>query len=214
MNSLEMYRYYDGFYTGTSDQPDTLSFFLKKEDKSSLFINHAEHSANLIGKLIPIAGSLTGIVRISNAVKEIFKSISSKDQLGSGELWNAFKNLFRGIAETLPFSGIFLLVFDAVRNTISIHSSVVKQTQGQNNIAGIALDGKVIVTIDLTDLKSYIKKIHSLSDNPSDNQCLTNFKKGCLMYLKELEKNGSQLSMTQIFKILQPRIHDRAKIND
>src|SRR5437868_6294893 len=98
---IGMYRYNDCFYTGTELQPDTLSLFIKK-DKNSLLICNAEPTANLIGKCVPIVGSFTGIVRIKNSAKEIFNHIKNKDHSSSDVLWNKIKNLFRGIAETIP----------------------------------------------------------------------------------------------------------------
>jgi hypothetical protein len=194
---IEMYRYKDPFFTGTPVQPDTLSLFIKKGENDDFLVCNAEPTANIIGKCVPIIGSFTGVLRIVHSVKVIFQCMSNKNS-EPGVFWNAFKNLFRGIAEVCPFSGIFLILFDAVRNSISIHSNISDEIKTFENIAGIAVDGKVIFTIDLSELENAIKIKHT-----SDKHYLSAFKELSLEFLKRQEQSDCSLKMIEIFAKLK-----------
>ncbi|KAF3361467.1 hypothetical protein PHSC3_001841 [Chlamydiales bacterium STE3] len=205
MNSfIEMYRYNNISYTGTLLQPDTLSLFIKKDKDKDFLVCNAEPTANIIGKSVPIVGSFTGIARIVNSVKSIFQNLSKSNASEPNALWNSFKNLFRGITEVCPFSGIFLIIFDSVRNSISIHSHIIQEIQKQENIAGIAIDGKVIFTIDLTQLENSIK-----TKPTSDKHRLAIFKELSLEFLKRQEQSGCSLKMTEIFPKLKEAIEKK-----
>ncbi|MGK5595485.1 MAG: hypothetical protein ACSNEK_09035 [Parachlamydiaceae bacterium] len=195
---LNMYKYNNQFYTGTQIQPDTLSLFIKTSGKSSLYVADATAPANRIG-VLPVVGSFAGIIRINNAVKEIFKP--SRDSSGSCARWNAIKNLFRGLTEAIPGSGIFLILFDAMRNAIYIHSRISKQIKEQENVAGVAVDGKVIATIDLNRFKN------SFSNSPlSDQKSLAYFSYICLAFLEEREKEDCVSKMTELFPVFMARL--------
>jgi len=204
MNSFIMYRYNDTFYTGTPHQPDTLSLFIKKEKDADFLICNAEPIANIIGKCVPIVGSFTGIARIVNSVKSIFQNLSKSNASEANALWNSFRNLFRGIAEACPFSGIFLIIFDSLRNSVSIHSNIAKEIQKQENIAGIAIDGKVIFTIDLAQLTK-LENFTKIKPT-SDKHRLAIFKELSLEILKRQQQKDSSLEMTEIFPKLKEAI--------
>jgi hypothetical protein len=203
-NFIAMYRYHDTFYTGTLIQPNTLSLFIKKEKDADFLICNAEPAANIIGKCAPIVGSFSGIGRVVKAVKAIFENLSKSDISEPNALWNSFKNLFRGIAEFCSFSGIFLIIFDSVRNSVSIHAKIAKEIQNQENIAGIAIAGKVIFTIDLTQLENFTK-IKPISDKHR----LAIFKELSLVFLKKQEQKGSSLKMTEIFPKIKEAIEKK-----
>lgn len=202
MNSFSaVYSYHTTYYTGTLFQPDALSLFIKaKKDEKDFLICHAEPMANIYGKWVPIAGSYVGVARVVEAVKSIFKNLSNKTVSEPNALWIAFKNLFRGIVEFIPFSGVFLIFYDSLRNSITIHAKIAKEIQQQKNIAGIAMDGKVIFSIDLEQLDNILSK------NPtSDKERLAILTELCLQFLKkqELGKNGIPFKMTEIFPVLK-----------
>src|SRR3954471_19703342 len=115
-SSVGMYRYRDVMYTGTAMQPDVLTFFVKKEKDERPRMHHAESTANLMGKWVPIVGSIIGIARVVNAVKEIFRCAFTKDEVPKGTLLNAFSNLVRGVVEIIPGAGLSLVMFDTLRN--------------------------------------------------------------------------------------------------
>ncbi len=200
-----VYTYNQTFYTGTLIQPDTLSIFTKKEKDQDFLICNEEPVANMLGKCVPFVGSCTGIARIVKSVKAIFQNLSKSDASEPNPLWNAFKNLFRGIAEAFPFSGIFLILFDAVRNSVIIHSKITKEIKEQKNIAGIAIDGKVIMTVDVTQLDNCLK---SRPNPKSDKERLAIFKELTFGALKSVEPFSS--AMTLILPLLKDRIEVRA----
>jgi hypothetical protein len=96
------------------------------------------------------------------------------------------------------------MLFDNVRNSIFIHSNIVKEVQEQENIAGIAIDGKVIVTIDLKQLQNLTSTAPK-----SDKHRLAIFKELCLQFLKKQERSGCSSNMIELFPKLKELIQQK-----
>jgi len=81
-----------------------------------------------------------------------------------GELWNAFKNLFRGIAESVPLVGSSLILFDAVRNTRFVFQIEKEMKDNQEKTLGVAVDGEVIMTCTYD---RFFQTFHKLTNDES-----------------------------------------------
>lgn len=194
--SLGIYQYHNIFYTGTAVQPDALQIFIKPDKgvKGSLAVN-ALPIANWIGFCCPGISLVSGAIRVCNAVQKIFKEIPRlrEGDEHRAELWNAFKNLFRGFVEMVPFTGITLVLFDAIRNSVRL-KKILKELKEEENIAGVAMDGKILFTIDL-------EKVDRISPgNINSNQLrLKTFQYLCLQMLKRSEKSEVKVGMNELF---------------
>lgn len=204
MMPTRFYRYKHTPYTGTENQPDTLTFFIKNKDGNFLS-RSANSSTTAIGRCVPIIGSFVGVARIIFAVKAIFNNLSNDNTSEPNDLWNSFKNLFRGIAEACPFSGIFLILFDSVRNSVSINGSIRKEIQDEHRIAGVAIDGKVCMTIQLD-------KLDTLNKSPatSDEHRLERFEYLSIQHLKKMDEIKTQIKIKDCFQILKKSIEERS----
>jgi hypothetical protein len=190
---VETYKYNQTFYTGTDIQPDMLTVFVKNEKQHLLPLVNMP-LANRMG-YYPIISIISGAARIVNAVKEIFKILSEKDTPKS-ELWNAFKNIFRGIVEIIPFTGLTLVLFDSFRYGYHF-SKISEELKDKENIACVAIDGKIVSTVDLGIVDSIVNKWY-----PNANQIesrLPVFNLLCLEILKNAETNKSKAGMSAIF---------------
>lgn len=178
------YNFQRKFVTGTETEPDNLTFFIKREN-GSLKAKHSESYMNLIGKTLPIAGSITGAMRAVSAINTIIKNFKDRNSISlepqECSYWNAFKNLCRGIVEMIPCSGVFLLIYDAIRYRIILNENIM--TYPENDIVGVAIDDRVIWTEDLSKFK-----------NSSDDEIFGGLK-------NRLESNRNRRAkITDIFK--------------
>lgn len=139
------------FYSGTEEQPDLLTYFIKPKGGKNVLHFHALPAVTWVG-YFPLISIGTGAARAVNAVQEIFKCLANQqadqERAAHSELWNAIKNLFKAIAEICPLTGLCLIIYDAIRNEIHF-AAIKRQLEQQDNIAGVAIDGKVIATIDI-----------------------------------------------------------------
>lgn len=205
MNPLGIYRYHDHFCTGTEVQPDTLSIFVKTKEGNFL-VNHTEPGVKAVGKLIPLVGSYAGVLRVIAIAKAIFKKLFNSNDANPNTLRNLFINLIRAIADACPFSGIFLIIYDSVQKSLLINPNISKQIHEQNNIAGIAIDGKVCITFSL----EFLCELAKMKDLPtSDKDLLTFFNE---LVLRILSNEGEQylkgkrteiLPMNKIFAVIE-----------
>lgn len=202
------YRYNDTFYTGTSTQPNILSIFIKKEKNTPPHhVFHAQAMANSFGCYFPIIGSFSGIARVVNAVKEIFKNLFSKKPIEIGSYSIAFKNLFRGLVETIPFTGFFLYSFDVV--TIELYNNnILEEVSNKEKIAGVAMDGKVVLDVDLEHLKELFKSLNKDSEDYEERRFVV-FKEFCLSYLKKQQRGSSSPKMIDAFAKLKATIDSK-----
>lgn len=136
--------------TGTGIQPDIITYFVKSKGEPDFQYCHTRPAINWAGYCFGPC-FFTGSVRIFNAVKGIFKELSQqRGRLEFGtdsRLWNLFKNLFRGIAELIPFTGIFLIIYDTIRCQTHV-ASIDRQLADERDISGVAADGRVAIIIE------------------------------------------------------------------
>lgn len=190
---MSNYKYQEVFYTGTNEQPDVLSFFVK--GTKTTFIN-VRASANWKG-YVPVKSSLTGVTRISIAANKIFTELSHAtfhpNDLHLHECWNAFRNLFRGILETIPLIGnVTLMIFDLVREQIIFNSKIEQDIAPKENIVGIAIDGTVVFTIDL----EYLKKLNPSKTNKKYGEIFACF------FIKCLEAEEKKVNPLKIYECI------------
>ena len=222
-SSIGIYRYhnvmatdpffFDTFLTGTDDQPDTLTIFVKSSKNSTSFSAcHLHAPANLLG-CIPVVSTFTAIVRIVNSVKTIFKELGQiKFKANDPHLnkcWMAFKNLFRGILELIPVIGNLTLIFyDTMRNVIIFDAAIVKAIAEKENIAGIAMDGKVIFTVNLDLLKTYHAN-HKIILKDND-EIASAFPIYCSSFLKTVSEKKCPLKMIELLPKIKLLIEEDA----
>jgi hypothetical protein len=187
-------------YTGTAIQPDVLTIFVKKEKDEPPCMQYTQPTANVMGKCVPIVGSVIGIARIVNAVKAIFRSIYHWKEVPKGALLNAFRNLVRGMIELIPGSGLYLIMFDTLRNHFVFSSNIEKQVANQQNIAGIAMDGRVMCTIDLAAVQNLKKQMRKPVAEGEDVDFL---RLTTLHLLKKEEEEDDVVKMPVIFEAIK-----------
>lgn len=155
-----IYNWQRTFYTGTDVQPDKISLFVKQKKEDHLAIINKQPLANWLGYSV-IVSSFSETARIVKAVKQIFSELSQMKFRNNDphlhECWNAFKNLFRGMIGIIPIAGnLTLILFDACKNAYLI-SKIEKGLADQENIAGIAMDGKIVFTTSFENIKKILK---------------------------------------------------------
>lgn len=199
---LDFYDYNQTFYTGIDTQPDVFHMFVKPEKGNKKFIMHnAMPLANWLG-FFPVVSFFSGAARVSNAVKVIFKELSHlkllSEEAHKKELWNAFKNLFRGIVEMIPLTGIALIIFESARNAFYC-GKIIKELSEQENISGVAIDGKIIITIDLGKVD---KIIDGHQPEKLNEFRLAVFRDLCQKMLKRVEEKKQKIGMNELFSKL------------
>ncbi len=173
-------------YTGTPDQPDVVSIFLKSGEKNSTvkiadeqIVNEMSHSPlNLI----------TAFPRIEKAAKIMFKEIKKGTCFNpESEFWNAFKNGVRGIVQLVPLLGNAILwAYDGLRTTCSIHPKIKTAIAEQQNVIGVAFDGKPVMTMPLNQVSSKYEDPFSVA-----NYCWASL-------LQRRVEEGSQLTRREL----------------
>lgn len=138
-------------YTGTKDEPDTVSLFFKNSQNKIFFRVENIHDALNYNPL----NFVTAIRRIQEAVHKIFLSLRGKER----DLWNATKNLTRGVVALIPLAGnAALYLYDRIRTRFYTHCIIKKALSNQNGpLLGIAFDGKIIKTFTLNQLSTALK---------------------------------------------------------
>lgn len=144
-------------YSGTDDQPDTVSLFFKN-DQNQIFIEDENIHAAL--NYNPLKFS-SAIWRIEEAVYKIFRCMKRKDN----DLWNATKNLTRGVVALIPLIGnAALYLYDRIKTKFYTHPQIKKALKKQNGpILGIAFDGKIITKLSPNAFSNLLK---NQPDNP------------------------------------------------
>ena len=138
-------------YTGTIDQPDSVSIFYRhgNGDKIEIvdesFVNSLGHSPT---------NMLTALPRISAAFHRILS-----------EPCNAIKNLVRGIIQLIPLLGnATLYAFDYVRTNFYFHSQLKAALANQDSpVIGVAFDGKIVASFSPEELA------RALGSEPNDH---------------------------------------------
>jgi hypothetical protein len=201
--NLGLYDYNRTFYTGTDIQPDLLHVFIKPEKNAKDILGCSLLPAASWVGFLPVFSSFSGAVRVVNAVKIIFRLLSETntqdENVRKAELWNAFKNIFRGIGEMIPCTGIVLILYESIRSQVLI-GRITEELSQQENVAGIAIDGKILVTIDL-------KKLDSIITNPPTDSNLNEyrlavFKDLCLQFLEKMEKKNPEIGMSKCLPMI------------
>lgn len=120
-------------YTGTDDQPDIVSLFFKN-NKNEVFIYDEKITDELDYEPLIFSNALH---RIKEAVNRIFLC---------NDLWNATKNLTRGIFALTPFIGnAALYLYDRVKTYFYTHPKIRNALSNQDGpLLGIAFDGKIL----------------------------------------------------------------------
>ena len=85
-----------------------MTVFVKSKDGKRFFGRTKFPFATWLG-VCPVLSSFTGVARIINATRVIFKELSQieckKNDPHLCECWTGFKNLFRGLVEIVPIIG-------------------------------------------------------------------------------------------------------------
>lgn len=136
------------FYTGAKDHPDTISVFTKTGTARKFEVAHLRNLNNIVD-YAPLVSSVTGLCRIIKSAIEFFKALS---KCSKEDGWIAIKNLIRGMVAIIPLAGnLTLIVFDTIRDAIWARK-VNKSLENQNEVAGIAFEGKVLDLIPSNEL--------------------------------------------------------------
>ncbi len=166
-------------------QPDVIQFFIKPDkNNDNIMSRSCLSSVNLMGMLL-LASCVTGAFRVFYALYYLFHCPSEYDEIGDHhyniDKWDLVKNIFRGLVEIIPLTGLILVIYEYVRKTLCMWN-VKKELEGKENIAGVAINGKVVTTIELDDYKDEVLqeiRVEKLS-------------RICCTYLGKLEQHSSQ----------------------
>ena len=147
-------------YTGTANQPDVVSFFFKSRHNPGQVKIVDDEGVNALGHYPK--NFVTAIPRIQKAVKVILQEIKNGTCF-NGEFWNACKNGIRGIVQLVPFLGnLALCVFDRLRATLYVHPKIENELATQQEVAGIAFDGKPVFIVSTSNLKPVYQDANDL----------------------------------------------------
>lgn len=155
-------------YTGTADQPDVVSIFLKSKNSNNEVKIVDEQITNSLD-YFPL-NFFSAIPRMKKAVKTIFQEIAQRSCFKeNSEFWNAFKNLTRSIVQLVPLLGnATLYIHDKLRTNLHIHPKIAAELSNQQDVFGVAFDGKPVFSMPLKDVRSRMK----LTENRSDHDTL------------------------------------------
>ena len=140
-------------YTGTANQPDVVSIFFKSRHFPGQVKITDDEGVNSLGHYPK--NFITAIPRIQKAAKVMFQEIKNGTCFKeNSEFGNACKNGARGILQLVPFLGnLALFVFDQLRATLYIHPKIENELANQQEVVGIAFDGKPVFTVSTNHLK-------------------------------------------------------------
>jgi hypothetical protein len=153
-------------YTGTSDQPDVITVFLKSRENAGEVKTKDDQTTNILG--YSPSNYLLAFPRIRHASKVMFRELTQGTLFnGNSEFWIAFQNFSRGVVQLIPFLGNGVLyLHDLARTTFFIHPKLkTALSHEQEPVVGIAFDGKPVFTIPLSTVKSRMNYPDSKDEN-------------------------------------------------
>lgn len=207
---ISMYRYQETYYTGTVNQPDVLSIFIKARGQlRPLNACHFLPMANFCD-YVPIASSLLAIPRIKASVQTFFSEASQVSLHTQDphllECWNACKNFIRAIIAFVPIAGnVTLIVFDRIRDLVIVEAKIASSLLGQQDVAGVALDGKILFTVSMDRLReTFTRNNNPATANDYYFRCIGGLGSGLLQRASE---RNSQQSITELFLQLRDRLN-------
>jgi hypothetical protein len=144
---------------------------------------------------------ISAIPRISEAVKIIFQEIKCGSCFNeNSEFWNALKNGVRGIIQLVPLLGnAILFTYDKLRITLYIHPKIETELSNQQEVVGMAFDGKPIFSIPISTFNSCLDR-----ENKDANSTLTMLiclwfalKQGCIEKNSKITTRGLAEKLSQ-----------------
>ena len=149
----------------------------------------------------------TAVLRIQEAVNQVFEEINLGFSREDSELWNAFKNLARGGAQLLPLLGnAILYVLDYFRTNFYFHPKIKAALASENNpVMGFAFDGKVVATFSPEELKAFFNRSHT-SETKDYDVSLAHLYTGWLVTLQETQNNSNTDTRLELVQDLERRI--------
>jgi hypothetical protein len=151
-------------YTGTANQPDVVSIYLKSRHYpghikivDEQIVNSLSHSP---------ANFITAFPRIQKAIRIMFREIEQRTCFNeNSEFWNAFKNGMRGIVQLVPLIGnVTLYIYDQLRTALYVHPKLKKELSDQQEVLGIAFDGKPVFSIPM----STVNPLYNMESKDAD----------------------------------------------
>ena len=141
-------------YTGTENQPDSVSIFYKAGDEKNTIKIADEEIVNSLGHS-PFE-FMIAMERIIPATKEIFEILRYGTSQHNDTLSNAFNNLGRGLIQLVPLAGnATLYLYDKVRTNFFIHPQInAALADVKGPVVGIAFDGKILTKFSSAKLKN------------------------------------------------------------
>jgi len=188
------------FYSGTPMEPDTLTVFIKSaSQQNSIEYAHIFPLTHL-SDYVPIQSSFAAIPRIINAVSFFFNecsqlNLNANDPHLNG-CWKAIKNFIRACVGFVPLIGnIALIIFDTSRNIVIVEPTISSELDNQQDVAGIAADGKIIFSMDLAQFRARFSR-NGHVDPSSDLICLEYL---CVTAINREIDLGNRRNIPEIF---------------
>lgn len=180
-NSTLYYGPIDVPYTGTKDQPDLVSFFFKN-DQNQVALKYENIHATLNYSPINFRCAIERIKKSANMIVLCLKGQEN-------DLWNATKNLTRGLVALVPIIGnIALYVFDKIKINLYVHPKIENSLSSEKGpLLGVSFDGKIIKTLSAEEYP----KLFS-GDGPLE---IVNYT--WIKWLEEIYKSPVASSMTR-----------------
>jgi hypothetical protein len=155
-------------YTGTQDQPDVVTLFIKWSRNPGEITIADEQIINEMGH--SPANFVTALPRIEKAAKILFQELKNGTCFTeNSQFWNAFKNFSRGIVQLLPLLGnAILYIHDFARIHFSTHPRLKEAlSQEEGPVVGIAFDGKPLFTLPVSQLQSTYSSVTQTDEKSS-----------------------------------------------
>ncbi len=184
------------FYTGTRDQPHNVILFHKSN--TTLSVHHYGPAANGLGGILLI-GHVVGIIRIKNAVKEIFTHFNNPHAPHDWKK-HVFHNIVRGLLEIIPGFGLGIIIYDTSYKMTLFQDMLLKELSAEKGECyGVMRDGEIIACLP------YMAPSNPSSKPLSDKEKLDHFTTDfwAKMRQKEEQNKTFSLSMEEVIQSLR-----------
>jgi hypothetical protein len=186
-------------YTGTKDQPETVSLFLTQGDQVEFYdeaiINSLGHS--------PFEW-LTAIERIKKAAHKIWEEIALGVGRENSAFGNACNNLIRGVVQLVPILGNgALYLFDHLRTNFQFHpwiKTVLTAIPRSESVMGIAFDGSIVAQFPTHKFLNQLGRNPTASTPQGDKGPLALL---AYTWISVLQKSSGKLTRLQCAKKIQ-----------
>lgn len=215
--------YHRGILSGTAIQPHHVTVFVSSSIESGVCKGHPFHYGSFdqrwmqLGRY-PLVSIFTGALRVASAVKLIFKTLLDRTPAGQSSRQAQLKvgryNLLRGLVEMVPLTFAALMVHDVKQ--LGKMQKALEMSFKEKNVAGVAIDGKVVATVSLKAVDTIFdaikdkeqKKMEELDSRERDQRRLNFFSALVDKLIQKADEKNHSVSMEKIVQQEVQFLHD------